>query len=297
MESVIKSTAIKWAGLFLFFLSILVVGCGDPVEVDLPQEEPDYSKTKVYLLGTFHFAQTDSTYDVLNEDHQQSIAIICKIVEGLSPDKIFIERMPDYEYQNKMDSLYQVYRNRTDSTRVRRNEIWQIAFRVAEFLDHPKLYQCDHPGRYGTLYAQIREYAEAHDQMDILNADVEGTTKPLSRLINEDSLMQAISLYEYMRWLNSKEVQGASEAHYIDVFPRVGQTDVYNYTEDYLLGTQLTADWYRRNIYIYSKMINQLDYEEESIFLLIGNDHVPIIRDLFESNPHFEVVDTHLWFN
>ena len=241
--------------------------------------------------------KTDSTYDVLNEDHQNSISTICRIVEGLDPRKIFIEQMPDFEYMNKTDSLYQVFRERTDSTRVRSNEIWQIAFRMADELNHSKVYQCDHPGKYGVLYNQVREYAENHGQMDILNADVIGTTKPLSSIINEDSLIKESSLFDYMRWLNSEEVQDASEAHYIDVFPRIGQTDVYNYSEDYLLGTELTADWYRRNIYIYSKILNQLDFEEESIFVLIGNDHVPLLRHLFESNPHFIVEDAHLWLN
>ena len=61
------------------------------------------------------------------------------------------------------------------------------------------------------------------------------------------------------------------------------------------MGAELTADWYRRNIKIYSKMITQLDYTENAIFLIMGNDHIPIIRHLFESNPYFEVVDTELW--
>jgi hypothetical protein len=42
-------------------------------------------------------------------------------------------------------------------------------------------------------------------------------------------------------------------------------------------------------------MINQLDYSEKAIFLLIGNDHIPIIRHLFESNPYFEVMDVEKW--
>jgi len=37
-----------------------------------------------------------------------------------------------------------------------------------------------------------------------------------------------------------------------------------------------------------------MDYNEDAIFLLIGNDHIPIIRHLFESNPYFKVIDTEL---
>ncbi len=251
-------------------------------------------KIKVYLLGTFHFDQTDSTYRVNDVTHQQSIDTLNKIIIGLQPNKIFIERMPDFEYQHKIDSLYQAYFNRSKETN-NPNEIWQIAFRVAKKLGHKKLYQCDHPGMYGSIYAEIEAYAKAHKQEHILQYNAAGITKPLSRIINTDSLRNAMSLLEYMRWLNSKEVQRSSHAHYVNLYPQTGSTNVYQYKENYLLGTQLTADWYRRNIYTYSKIINQVDYTEEAIFLLIGNDHIPIIRHLFESNPYFEVMDTEKW--
>ncbi|MBE7510431.1 MAG: hypothetical protein HS118_09575 [Bacteroidia bacterium] len=118
----------------------------------------DKPKIKVYLLGTFHFAQTDSAYDVLSEKNQKSILKLCEIVKKQKPDKIFIERMPDFEYQTKMDSLYQAYKK--GDPRPRRNEIWQVAFRVAKDLNHKTIYSCDHPGQYGFYYSQIEEYAK-----------------------------------------------------------------------------------------------------------------------------------------
>jgi hypothetical protein len=251
-------------------------------------------KIKVYLLGTFHFAQTDSTYNVLDDKHQRSINELNDIIVGIKPDKIFIERMPDFENEHKIDSLYTAYFNRTKETN-NPNEIWQVAFKTAKRLGHKKLYQCDHPGNYGSLYAEIQEYATKHNQANILEYRAKGVTIPKASMVNKDSLMKSMSLLDFMRWLNSKEVQSTSHAHYVNVFPQIGHTDVYDYKENYLLGTKLTADWYRRNIYTYSKMINQLNYNEKAIFLIIGNDHVPIIRHLFESNPYFEVMDVEKW--
>ena len=248
---------------------------------------------KVYLLGTFHFAQTDTAYDVLSEKHQKSISALCEIVEKQKPDKIFIERMPDYEYQNKMDSLYQAYKNGDD--RPRRNEIWQVAFRVAKKLNHQTIYSCDHPGQYGYFYAQIEDYAKKNNQENILKGEAKGITVPKSSLIDEDSLRMNTDLLEYMRWLNSGDVQASSHAHYINLYPQLGNTNVFHYDSAYFLGAELTADWYRRNIKIYAKMIAQLDYTEQAIFLIIGNDHIPIIRHLFASNPFFEVIETEKW--
>ena len=252
------------------------------------------NKIKVYLLGTFHFSQTDSSYQVMDEKHQKSINELNDIIVGLNPNKIFIERMPDFEKENKMDSLYTAYFNREKETN-KPNEIWQVAFKTAKRLGHKKSYQCDHPGNYGSLYAEIEEYAKEHNQMNILEYDAKGVTKPKTNTLNRDSLMQSMTLLDFIKWLNSKEVQSTAHAHYVNVFPQIGHTDVYDYKKNYLLGTKLTADWYRRNIYTYSKMINQLDYSEKAIFLLIGNDHIPIIRHLFESNPYFEVMDVEKW--
>lgn len=273
-------------GLFLvllFFGSIQVFA-----QTDNPR------KIKVYLLGTFHFAQTEPSYNVLEEKHQKEINKLNDIIVRLNPDKIFIERMPDFEYQNKMDSLYTAYLAMEKET-TNRNEIWQVAFKVGKRLGHKKLYQCDYAGNFGNLYQQVEEYAGSHNQEKYLEYKGKGTTMPLTVKANENSLRHTVSLLEYLKWLNSKEVQSSSHAHYINVYPQIGNTDVYKYNKDYLLGTQLTADWYRRNINIYSLMINQLDYNEDSIFLIMGNDHIPIIRNLFESNPYFEVVDTQKW--
>lgn len=251
------------------------------------------SKIKVYLLGTFHFAQTDSTYDVLSEKNQKSILKLCELVKKQKPDKIFIERMPEFEHQNKMDSLYQAYRN--GDPRQRRNEIWQVGFRVANALNHKTIYSCDHPGQYGAYYSRIEEYAKMNGQSELFKGNGKGITVTKTSDINTDSLMMASDLLEYLRWLNSETVQQSSHAHYINFFPQLGNTDVFHYNPSYFLGSELTADWYRRNIKIYSKMIVQLDYSEKAIFLIMGNDHIPIIRHLFESNPYFEVIDTEKW--
>ncbi len=267
--------------------------CGVLLACQAPKSA-ESGKTKVYLLGTFHFGQSDTTvFDAKTAERQREIQEVTSIIEALKPDKVFIERMPDFEYQNNMDSLYKAYCN--GDTLKRRNEIWQIAFRVASHLNHPAIYQCDHPGRYGALYTAIEDFAKQHDQEHILDYESPGTTVPPHMLHNSDSILHANTLKEYLSFLNSPLYLGTSHASYINTYPQIGNTNVYEYDENYLLGTELTTDWYRRNIMIYSKMINQLNYSEKSIFLIIGSDHVPILQHLFQSNPYFEVVNTEQW--
>lgn len=251
-------------------------------------------KIKVYLLGTFHFNQVDTLiYDVRKANHQKSIKKLSDIIIGLRPDKVFVERMPEWEHQNRIDSLYQEYRNGNLSRA--RNEIWQVGGRVAAALKHPHIYQCDQPGMYGFHYEQLANYANTYGQQDKLAYKGKGMTAPVTSVINNDSLLTNSNLLEYIRWLNSKEVQKSSHAHYINVYPQIGNTNVFHYDSTYFLGTNLTTDWYRRNILIYAKMIAQLDYNEKAILLIIGNDHIAIIRQMFQENPYFEVVDTEKW--
>lgn len=252
-------------------------------------------KINVYLLGTFHFNQVDTLiYDVNDEKHQESIKKLAKIVTGLKPDKVFVERMPEWEYKNKMDSSYQEYRN--GKLRGLRNEIWQVGARVAAALNHPHIYQCDHPGMYGVYYQKLANYTKAHNEQDkLVKKKGLGMTIPLTTLMKIDSVRNTVDLLEYLRWLNSPGVQQSSHAHYINVYPQIGNTNVFSREPDYFLGADLTIDWYRRNILIYSKILAQLDYKENAIFLVIGNDHIPIIKQLFKDNPYFNVVETEKW--
>lgn len=252
------------------------------------------NKIKVYLLGTFHFEQMDTLlYDVNDEKHQKSIEKLSSIIIKLNPDKVFIEKMPEWEHKNRIDSLYQEYRK--GSLRKRRNEIWQIGARVASALNHPHLYQCDQPGMYGLIYPKISGYAKAHNQQDILKGEVKGTTLPLTFRVNNDSLKKSSDLLEYLRWMNSGEVLRTAHAQVVNVFPQIGNTDVFRYDSTYFMGANLTIDWYKRNILIYSKILAQVDYTENSIFLVIGNDHIPVLKQLFRDNPYFEVVETLKW--
>lgn len=269
---------------FLLFLLFSANFCG-------AQNKP----IKVYLLGTFHFNQVDAAiYDVRKAEHQKDITVIIEKLYQAGIDKVFLESMPDYAIESRMDSLYQAFR-KGDSMRVR-NEIWQIGYRLANWRKHDRVYFCDHPGQYGTYLAQIREYSEKNGELVKFEKGGPGASFSLSRGLDIDSLRSQMSLLAYLQLLNDPQYQRMSHANYISHYPTLGHSDSYHYKKGaFLLGAELTADWYRRNIKIYSHILNQLDFQENAIFLLIGNDHIPIIRQLFAENPAFEVINTAQW--
>ena len=106
--------------------------------------EKGNKKIKVYLLGTFHFAQTEDKYDILEDKHQENILELCNLIVKQKPNKVFVERQPEYEFQNKVNKLFNRYKE--NDTIPYKNEIYQVGFRVAKRLGHPQVYQCDNPG-------------------------------------------------------------------------------------------------------------------------------------------------------
>jgi len=286
----------KKIAIYLFLLG-LIFSCSTENKTEISKTEINSpSKIKVYLLGSFHFAQMDSTYNVLDEDHQKSIKQLCQTIANQKPDKVFIESQPEFEFQNKYGKRFSAYKADENFISKRKNEIYQVGFRVAKMLGHKKVYQCDNPGRYGMYYEKVLKYAKENNQMGYLNKTEKYTVVNEFDRVDGDSLRNVYTLYNYIKWFNSDIVMDTSHAGYITNYPQVGNKDYYNYDNiSTLIGSQLVADWYRRNIMIYTKMINQLTYNEDAIFLIIGADHVPTLKHLFNSNPYFEVVETKAW--
>lgn len=256
------------------------------------------NKIKVYLLGTFHFTQVDTTInDVRSARNQKSIQQLSDIIYKLSPDKIFIERKPELEYENNIDSLYQEYRK--GNLRQERHEIWQVAGRTANRLNHSRLFQAGVANKYDFDYAKLERYAKANNQDDKLLYKGKGMTQLVTSKINFDSLLVHSNLLNIMRWINSRDIQQNSHAHYINVYPQIGNTNAFTpankIDSSYFIGANLTTNWYTTNIMVYAKMLSQLDYNEKAIFLIIGDDHIAIIKQMFQENPYFEVVDVEKW--
>ncbi|MEQ1604789.1 MAG: DUF5694 domain-containing protein [Pyrinomonadaceae bacterium] len=256
-------------------------------------------RIEILLLGSFHFAQTGADDDMMSVKRQNEIGELVKKIARFKPDKIFIERNPEFEYTNKMDEKYRNYLD--DKYELSANEIYQIGFRVGKILGHKRIFQADHPGRYGSIYRTVEEYARKNGQTEILQFDAIGTTKPLYRRGDEDAIRKKKTVLDFIRYINSSEYQTLDHAAYVSAYPRIGDTrppTSANEPKDYdvyFVGADLVADWYTRNIKIYSKVLTQMEFTEKRILIVYGNGHIPILRHLFESNPVFKVETTSKW--
>jgi hypothetical protein len=245
---------------------------------------------EVLLLGIFHFDQTDTLeLDVLKEPRASEVARVSKALAQWKPDKIFVEWQAEFN-QALADSLMAM--PTVLGPNARRNEIVQLGMRTALDLGQQRVFLVDHPGRYNSLRTVMRAAAAQYGQQSLLDGTAPYTRKALYEVDQQSTHMARRTIPEFLRYLNSPEYQTLDQGVYVGRYARVGQTrtDLLDTTRTPNAGAELVADWYRRNVMIYSKMLKWMDFKERRIVLIIGNGHVPILKHLFQSHGGFRVV-------
>lgn len=242
-------------------------------------------RIKILIVGTFHFGETNDANktnfpDLLTEKRQKEIAEVVDSLADFKPDKIFVENEPPRcDYWNPILSDYKKGTLKEAS----RNEIFQIGVRLAGKLAENQLYCIDDQTNQ-LNYGKIQEFEAKHkdDKSPELNSEFFNLGYPLKRQ-NPAPKLADVSLRDYLLFLNSPDQMLRSSYDYTHYAIGDGIGDDYT-------GTDLTATWYKRNLYIFTNILRKTDKRDKAYVLLIGAGHAYILKHLFESNPHFEVV-------
>ena len=251
----------------------------------LSAQESKPKRIKILILGTIHFDETNDVNktafpDLLTEKRQKQIAEVVERLAKFKPDKVFVESQPKrQDYWNQVLSDYKkgVLKEQP------RNEIFQIGVRVASRLDQNQVYCVDDQTNQ-LDYGKIQAFDEAHknDKPSDLNADFFNLGYPLKRQ-NPAPKLADVSLREYFLFLNSPDQMLRTSYDYTHYAIGSGVGDDYT-------GTDLTATWYKRNLYIFTNILRKANKRDDAYLLLIGAGHAYSLKHFFESNPHFEVV-------
>lgn len=242
-------------------------------------------RIKILILGTFHFGETSDPNktdfpDLLTEKRQKEIAEVVASLAKFKPDKIFVENEPaQNDYWNQILSDYKKGILKEQP----RNEIFQIGVRLAAKLDQNQVYCIDDQTNQ-LDYGKIQKFEEEHkdDKSPELNSDFFNLAYPLKRPKPAPKLAD-ISLRDYLLFLNSPDQMLRSSYDYTHYAIGDGKGDDYT-------GTDLTAAWYKRNLYIFTNILRKTNKKDNAYLLLIGAGHAYSLKHFFESNPHFEVI-------
>lgn len=255
--------------------------------------QKSYPPIKVYLLATFDFNAYPKVFDPSDRYRQKEIAAFSQTLCNLQADKIFLPFPHSAFSAAKTDSMYRAF-TYGDSTR-HADACIQLGFRTAHRLQHTRVF-CSGNTLDSTAW-NLREKKLAADngQSKWLSGKENGSRVSALKAYRQDSLLQALSLKEYLVYLNGKSRLTYSASRKFAIWPRLGKTHVFSQEPPDFAGTQMLADWYREGIMQYSHILNQLDFGEKTILIFTDTDHLIILKEVFEKNPSFQVIPTESW--
>ncbi len=234
-------------------------------------------KPTVLVLATYHMdnpgldvmnVQSDN---VLTEKRQKEIREFVNLLKRFKPTKIAVE-VPSSSA--KLDEQYGRYIR--GDYQLTRNEVDQIGFRLAKDLNHQKIYGVDAQGAFdiGRVFA----FAGANNQQEIVDRAFEIGKRQVAET---NKLIQTATVTKIYKVLN--EQQRINEGHqaYI-VMPRIGKDKEYP-------GVDLLADWYKRNLKIFSNITRITESKDDRILVIIGGGHVKLLQQFIEDSGEYNL--------
>jgi hypothetical protein len=243
------------------------------------------AKTKVFLLGVFHFDNPGIDFskkkdtDILSVKSQREIQDIVNIIARTKPEKIFLEREP--AYQPEVDSLYSIFLN--EGLKNDKGEDTQIGFRLMKKLEIKKAYCIDNKQIpfSGDSLINSWKMSKQDNYFDDFMADIKG----FETRVNSE-IESGMSIKKRLHNVNTQESRNADLATYTFVGAmKAGKKGNF-------IGADVASEWYSRNIRIYSNILRELDGNEKSIFVMFGSSHQSVLSHLFALHPdEFELID------
>ena len=242
-------------------------------------------KTKVLLLGTFHFddPKLDTympkfPYDTMSPARQQQIAAVAAALASFRPTKVALEFRE--ESKAKIDQRYADYV--AGKWELTANEVYQLGFRVAHAAGLPRVDGIDVWGGDMEGHADVETWAKEHGQEAKLNDAIGAAYQRLYEFGDEQKTK--VPLRDYLLYLNSAEYVRLEHGDYLH-----GRFDV-GAGKEYVGADSLTGWWYNRNLRIFENVRRLVSSPNERVLVIVGAGHLPILRHLFESAPDMEVV-------
>lgn len=231
-------------------------------------------RAEVLVLGVYHMANpgrdifNTQADDVLAPKRQAEIAQLIDVLKKFHPTKIAVEAEVGDE---RIPQRYADYL--AGKHELTRNEVEQIGFRLAKELGHRTIYPEDTEGDFP--YKRLLDYAKGSGRAKELDA-IMGEVGEMVKAQN--AYLASHTIVEMLLYMNSDE-HVASDVGYYYRQGTVGEPGDW-------AGADLLADWYRRNIRIYSNVMGLADSPNERILVIFGAGHLGWLQHDFASNPN-----------
>lgn len=248
-------------------------------------------KAKAMILGVFHFNNPglDSykekfPFDILEEKRQKELETLLAKIAHYRPTKILVESNR-IEEDSLLDGQYGKFLKGSFSIDGKRNEIYQIAFKLAKKLGHEKVYASDASAGWFGVELDWETFDEEAYLKKLGQFDKASRYDYEKFYTESDSLKSVQSLTEHLLFINAPANRLKDHQAYLTQTILSGAGDNY-------LGADSVGKWYRRNLRIFANVLDLTDFDhEERILLIYGAGHVWQLRQFFTDSPDFDYVE------
>jgi hypothetical protein len=260
-----------------------------------PISDPDLfigkHKAKAMVLGVFHFDNPglDSykpkyAFNILEKKRQEELEILRNQIALYKPTKILVE-WDRIQRDSITNERYQEYLNGTFSIDDKKNEVYQLGFKLAKKMGHKRIFCSDASAEWFGVELDWDNY----DVVAYLKSkrQYEKSTRYDFQSFYEwiDSLKTEQTLTEHLAMLNNPKNRRKDHQAYLTEIILEGAGDNY-------IGADAVAKWYRRNLRIFANAYDFTDFDrEERLLLIYGSGHVWQLRQLLMDSPDFEYVE------
>ena len=262
---------------FLFAFALTLGAAFPAVSQQSPAEKPAApARAEVLVLGVYHMANPGHDIfnmqadDVLAPKRQAEIAQLTEVLKKFHPTKIAVEGSFS---DNRIPKRYADYV--AGKYELTRNEVEQIGFRLARELGHKTVYPVDVDGEFP--FQHIVNYAKASGrskELDAMMGEVGAMVKA------QNAYLASHTVLETLLYMNSDD----KVAEDVGFYYREAQ---FGEPWDWA-GADLVSDWFRRNMRIYSNVV-QLVESNERLLVIFGAGHLGWLQRDFASNPNLRL--------
>ena len=251
--------------------------------------------TQVLLIGTFHFNNPGAdvakvkTFDVMTPNVQAELETLTDKIYLFHPDKVFVEW--PWNEQSDLDALYAQYLGGTYEQYVTakytkpvqqnfylKNEIFQLAFRAGKKLNMARIHAIDYKKTSFPGDSVMKAMKGARQEK--LVKDVESQLATYQASTNKK--FETYTLTQLLLDLNTPESRAFENSFYLTLMNRGGTADAF-------VGPFLVAEWYRRNLYMYSLVQKLTEAPDDKIMILAGASHTALMKGFIDADKSFEV--------
>ena len=271
----------------LFIVILAFISCTNKGTDNTADQNAKQNKVQVLLVGTSHWnnyqskgldvAQTNEV-DILSSHYQKDLDEIVSKIKSFNPSKIFVERT--IRYQPNLDSLYQLYCT-SDWGENRRNEIYQLGFKVAKSLNHKRVYGIDFRNTrfpYDSLIKAMHT-AKQTELIASFDDELKQYEQDYNKLIAEKK-----PLKEILYFLNDETQRKIDLSWYLNGANKGGDLNTS-------VGSFLASEWIKRNIYSYGLILKYTEPTDERIMILMGASHIAVLENLIAYHPEWEKIE------